>query len=824
MELSYTLTTIQQLIGGQLFGTDTNTPVDLLLTDSRRLSFPRRTLFFALVTPRNDGHHFLTDLIAKGVTHFCVSRLPQTLPANCNFLLVNDTLTAFQQLVAAHRSRFKIPVIGITGSNGKTIVKEWLWQLLSPEKAIIRSPKSYNSQIGVPLSVWQMNDLHQLGIFEAGISKPGEMEKLESIIRPTIGIFTNIGHAHDQYFSSSVQKISEKMQLFERAELLVYCRDHIEIHHVLTTLLPHLPVFNWGRTPDVKLHITNTTTVQNTTRIEASYQGKPIVISIPFTDEASVENAVHCWSVMLLMGYGPEIITQRMLKLQTVAMRLELKEGINNCSIINDAYSSDPESLAIALDFMANQHQHERKTVIISELKQSMADENALYTSIAAMLANKGISRLIGIGPALKAHKDLFNMQAEFYNNTEDFISAFQGGNFRDETILIKGARVFGFEKISELLQQRSHETVLEVNLDALVHNLNTYRAMLPSQTAIMAMVKAFSYGSGSYEIANVLQFHRAGYLAVAYADEGVELRKAGIYMPIMVMNPEETGMENLLRFNLEPEIYNFRSLQLLLRSIRVYGHFSAHPVNIHIKLDTGMHRLGFEDADLNALIDQLKETPEVRVHSVFSHLVGSDNPAMDDFTRQQIALFEKMTQQLTEGLGYKFLRHILNSAGIRRFPEAQFDMVRLGISLYGISENGDEQLKLETVSSLKTSISQIKVIGRDETVGYNRAWKSTHETVIATVPIGYADGLSRQLSNGVGSMMVNGQRAPVIGNICMDMTMLDITGIPAAEGDEVVVFGNEPTIAELARSINTIPYEILTGISRRVKRIYFQE
>ncbi|MBV2247043.1 MAG: bifunctional UDP-N-acetylmuramoyl-tripeptide:D-alanyl-D-alanine ligase/alanine racemase [Lentimicrobium sp.] len=824
MELTYTLNTIQQLIGGRLFGIDTHIPVDLLLTDSRRASFPRRTLFFAIVTQRNDGHKYIDQLIASGVRNFCVSRLPQPLPAGCGFLLVDDTLLAFQQLVAAHRSRFTIPVIGITGSNGKTIVKEWLWQLLSPEKAIMRSPKSYNSQTGVPLSVWQLNAMHQLGIFEAGISEPGEMERLEPIIRPTLGVFTNIGHAHDQFFNTQTQKINEKLKLFKRAELLIYCRDHQEIHQQIDSLLPELPVFTWGKNQDATLRITKITPIQTTTRIEGNYLGRFISINIPFTDEASVENAIHCWAVMLLMGYGAEIVSHRMLLLQPVAMRLELKEGINNCSVINDTYSSDPESLAIALDFMANQHQHERKTVIISELKQSMTNEDVLYTSIADMLENKGISRLIGIGPALKAHSNLFSIPAEFYDDTAGFIADFKTANFNNETILIKGARVFGFEKISQLLQQRSHETVLEVNLDALVHNLNYYRSMLPGETALMAMVKAFSYGSGSYEIANVLQFHRVDYLTVAYADEGVDLRKAGIHMPIMVMNPEESGMESMLRYKLEPEIYNFRSLNLLLRAIKYYGFTPEQPVNIHIKLDTGMHRLGFEEADINDLILRLKENPELRVQSAFSHLVASDDPALDDFTRQQFSRFDAMTRQLKQGVGYKFLRHILNSAGIRRFPEAHFDMVRLGISLYGISGDTLEQQNLETVSSLKTSISQIKIIAAGDSVGYNRAWKSTRDTVIATVPIGYADGLSRQLSNGVGSMMINGQRAPVVGNICMDMTMLDITGIPAAEGDEVVVFGNEPSIVELALSIHTIPYEILTGISRRVKRVYFQE
>lgn len=821
----YFFSEIINLLGGECTGAGGNGLIKELLTDSRKLSSPLHTLFFALTTARNDGHRYIRELYEKGVRYFVVSAVPDGNFSEANFLVINNPLEALQKLAAHHRSGFDFPVIGITGSNGKTIVKEWLWQLISQEKTIVRSPKSYNSQIGVPLSVWQMNNWHNLAIFEAGISEPGEMEQLEHIIRPDIGIFTNIGHAHDQYFLSKQQKAEEKLKLFRDCKTLVYCSDHKEIGYALRNSPYGIPdLFDWGSTGNARLRIIQTQTGKSNTRITAVYQHRTMEISIPFSDTASFENAMHCWAVMLLMGYGPDVTASRMLRLQPVAMRLEMKEGINGCSVINDAYSSDPESLAIALDFLVQQNQHERRTVILSDMLQNAGNEEELYGQIARMLINKGITRLIGIGPALCKHKKLFEIPGGFYPGTDEFLKSFHPGDFHDESILIKGARIFGFERINKLLQQRSHETVLEVNLNALVHNLNYFRSRLNPGTKLMAMVKAFSYGSGSFEIANTLEWHRADYLAVAYADEGVELRKAGISLPIMVMNPEENGMDAMLRYNLEPEIYNFRTLSMLARAIKRKSDSQTAAVKIHLKLDTGMHRLGFENNDIKPLADQLCTLKEITVQSVFSHLAGSEDPEMDAFTRQQIDCFRRMAEELTRRLGYPVIRHILNSAGINRFPDSQFEMVRLGISLYGISTDPGEQKSLETVSSLKTSISQIKVIRAGDTVGYNRSWKAEKESVIATIPVGYADGLSRRLGNGRGKMMVNGHIVPVAGNICMDMTMLDITGVSANEGDEVVVFGSDMPITRLAEAMDTIPYEILTGISRRVKRIYFQE
>lgn len=816
---------IASMANGKLVGQPGTQILSVLLTDSRKLASPLQTLFFAIKSSRGDGHRYIENLYQRGVRYFCVSELPgTTLPEAC-FILVDDTLKALQHLAAAHRSAFTCPVIGITGSNGKTIIKEWLWQLLAPEKTIVRSPKSYNSQIGVPLSVWQMNPLHNLAIFEAGISQPGEMMQLKQIINPTIGIFTNIGHAHDQFFSSQKQKVVEKLRLFQDVEALVYCSDALLIHECIAASgKPAEQLFPWGRNEHAKLRITGTLVEKSDTRITASYNGHDLSINIPFTDKASIENAIHCWAVMLYFGYGPDVTASRMRKLLPVAMRLEMKEGINGCSVINDTYSSDPESLAIALDFLVQQNQHTQRTVILSDMLQGSPDEAALYRSIARLLTDKGVTRLIGIGDALERCKKFFTMTDVFYPTTESFLEKFDPDQFRGESILLKGARLFGFERINELLQQKSHETVLEVNLNALIHNLNYYRGLLNPGTMLMAMVKAFSYGSGSFEIANTLEFHRADYLAVAYADEGVELRKAGISLPIMVMNPEDSGMEAILRNNLEPEIYNFRSLQMLEKAISSYNLPADQTVFIHLKLDTGMHRLGFENEDLDKLVLKINGFTQIKVRSVFSHLVGSDDPDSDDFTRYQIEIFRQMTEKLKAELPDSFIRHILNSAGISRFPEAQFEMVRLGISMYGIAANVEEQKDLETVTSLKTSISQIKLIQKGDSVGYNRAWVAERLTTLATIPIGYADGLSRRLSNGIGRMMVSGKLVPVVGNICMDMTMLDITGIQASEGDEVIIFGEALPITSLAAAMGTIPYEILTGISRRVKRVYFQE
>jgi Alr-MurF fusion protein len=799
-----------------------------LLIDSRKLTNIEGCLFFALVTRRNDGHKYITDLYQKGVRLFVVNHIPEhlELTEDVIFIVVKDTLKALQQLCSMHRKQFSIPVIGITGSNGKTIVKEWLAQLLGDDKNIIRSPKSYNSQVGVPLSVWQMNSNHELAIFEAGISEPDEMDKLQAMIQPTIGIFTNIGPAHDENFIHRDQKIAEKLKLFTKAEHFIYCSDHLEIKEKIlkSELLRSIPEFTWGRKNGATLHLKNTEIQGKKTVLQAVFKEEEIIITIPFIDDASVENAMFCWSTMLLLGYQNEVISERMSHLTPVAMRLELKEGINNCSIINDSYSSDIHSLSIALDFLNQQKQHPKRTVILSDILQSGRDENDLYQEVADLLTQKKINRIIGIGSSISRQIEKFKMEKEFYPSTDDFLRDFYLSGFSKETILLKGARVFAFEKISKALQQKAHETVLEINLNALIGNLNYFRSKLQPDVKMMAMVKAFSYGSGSFEIANALQFHQVDYLTVAYADEGVELRKAGITMPIMVMNPEEQSFDAILRYNLEPEIYSFRVLSILEKELLRTKPSQVKTINIHIKLDTGMHRLGFEENQIETLCEHLKENHSIIVKSVFSHLAGSDSIALDYFTREQSDALVRMAEKIENEVGYKPIRHILNSAGISRFPDKQFEMVRLGIGLYGIGWNESEQRFLQQVSSLKTVISQIKVIPKDDTIGYSRRWLASKEMTIGIIPIGYADGLSRKLSNGKGKVLINGAFAPIVGNICMDMCMVDITDIQAKENDEVVIFGEGYSITDLANDMDTIPYEVLTGISRRVKRIYYQE
>jgi len=825
----YTINNISSIIGGKFFANgDVNQSVKNLLIDSRKLSNAETSLFFAIKGERHDGHTYVKELFEKGVLNFVVSVLPDNHDKydSANFILVENTLLALQVLCAHHRNHFHIPIIGITGSNGKTVVKEWLFQLMREDKNIVRSPKSFNSQVGVPLSVWQINEEHNLGIFEAGISQPNEMSALQNIIQPTIGLITNIGQAHDENFENQNQKVKEKLKLFNQAEVLVYCKDYLSVHSQLTEdkKFQDVKLITWSKKNRADLLVGRITKTSSDTEIQAVYKNDFIRITIPFTDEASIENAIHCWLVMLYLGYENSLIADRMKFLSPVAMRLELKEGINNCSIINDSYNSDLGSLSIALDFLNQQKQHPKKTVVLSDILQSGRNEEALYKEVAELIHKKGIHRLVGIGEAIARQANAFDVEKHFYKSTSEFLSQFNNSFFRDETILLKGARTFGFEAISKVIQQKAHETVLEINLNAIVHNLNYFRSKIKANTKIMAMVKAFSYGSGSFEIANILQFHRVDYLAVAYADEGVELRKAGITMPIMVMNPEEQSYDAMIQYNLEPEIYSFRVLNLFEETLKRSDRTNMQPIPIHIKLDTGMHRLGFEENDINELIVRIKNNKHLVVKSIFSHLAASDEPEHDDFTWHQIKKFNAMSEQIKSHFSQHIDKHILNSAGISRFPDAQFDMVRLGIGLYGIGANAQEQLQLQNVSTLKTSISQIKNIPANETIGYSRKGIAIKDMKIATVPIGYADGLSRKLSNGAGKMIVKGQQAPIIGNVCMDMCMIDITGIKANENDEVIVFGDSLPITEVAKDVGTIPYEILTNVSRRVKRIYYQE
>lgn len=826
----YNIRNISSLLQAKFHeGNPEHSVITSLLTDSRKIAEAHSTLFFAIKGERHNGHEYIQKLIEQGVVNFVVSEarpLFENLPAN--FIYVNDVVSALQILANHHRHAFALPVLAITGSNGKTIIKEWLFQLLRQDLNIVRSPKSYNSQIGVPLSLWQINDDHELAIIEAGISMLGEMHLLQTMIDPDSGIITNIGTAHDEFFTDHTQKATEKLKLFVHSRELIYCKDDLVLHSLIKDqdmkseiLPPALQRITWSKKTKADLQVGRTTSSNGSTTIQAIWKNDFIDIVIPFTDEASIENAIFCWCYLLQKGLRNEVIKERMLQLVPVAMRLEMKQGINNTSVINDSYNSDTGSLAIALDFIKQQQQHQKRTLILSDILQSNLPEEDLYKEVATLIQSKKINRMIGIGEALSRQKKLFQLPSEFFSSTDEFIEKFNSYDFNDETILIKGARVFSFEKIVKLLQQKSHETVLEVNLNAMVHNLNYYRSILSPNTKIMAMVKAFSYGSGSFEIASLLQFHHVDYLAVAYTDEGVTLRKAGITLPIMVMNPELQSFEIMIQHQLEPEIYNFRLLNQLSDVVSRQHH--QKEICIHLKLDTGMHRLGFEEQDMVELIQRIKTFSNIKIKSVFTHLAATDESEHDGFTKVQLERYEEMCKTIKTSLHYSFIKHALNSAGVARFKNAHYDMVRLGIGLYGQSSL-HEIHKLQQVATLKTSISQIKIVKANESIGYSRMGKASKEMRIATVAIGYADGYNRRFSNGIGGMMVNGKVAPVIGNVCMDMCMLDITNIEAKEGDEVIVFGNEITVSEMARAIQTIPYEILTNISQRVKRVYYQE
>lgn len=824
--MTYSIADIAQLLDANWLRKGEEGNVSQLLVDSRRLVNPAGTLFFALHSTSRDGHQFIPWLYHQGVRHFVVRHAPPDGNyEGANFLQVADTLKALQTVAAFHRRQFDIPVIGITGSNGKTIVKEWLNQLLEPDYIIVRSPRSYNSQIGVPLSVWLMETRHELGIFEAGISQKGEMVALEQVIQPTIGVFTMLGQAHSEGFASMEEKLAEKWQLFNNAAVIIYKRDDGLIDDFVNRRAEaKQQIFSWGYGPGATMQVHVTERQYRSTRCMISFGETEFPLDIPFADEGSVDNVLTCCAILLYLGKLPNMIQSRISALQSVAMRLELKEGINHCSVINDSYSADLSSLAIALDFLTQQQQHRKRTVILSDIPQSALPPEQLYHHVAGLLKLHQVNRLIAIGPEISQYLDIFSsqrIQVQSFLNTESILQHFDELIFFDETILVKGARSFAFENIVAQLEMQVHQTIMEIDLNAMVSNLKQYQQLLRPGTRMMAMVKAFSYGSGSFEIANLLQFHGVDYLTVAYTDEGVTLRKAGIHLPIMVMNTAPNGFAALVEYNLEPVLFSLLLYRQFAAYLRQEG-ITGYPV--HLEMETGMNRLGFAAEDLAVLLDLLKDN-QFSVQSVFSHFAASEDAALDDYTKQQVARFMLFCDQAAKILPNPFLRHIGNTAAIYRFPQYQFDMVRLGIGLYGIDPAHAGKLHLQEVSTLKTTIAQIKKLQPGETVGYNRKGVVSRPSVIATVRIGYADGYPRILGNGRGKMIVAGRQAPVIGSICMDMTMIDITGIEGVrEGDEVVVFGKGLSVATVAEWAETIPYELLTGISHRVKRIYYQD
>ncbi len=823
--MPYSTEQIAALIGAQCTGTAEGT-VKWLLTDSRSLSFPEETLFFALVTKRGDGHRYILDLYRRGVRRFVVSALPsqeqlQQMPEAC-FLQVKDTLAALQLLGEKHRAEYSIPIVGITGSNGKTVVKEWLAQLLSPDRHVTRSPRSYNSQIGVPLSVWQIDEHTDVALIEAGISRLNEMKRLKPIINPTIGVLTNIGGAHQEHFNSLQEKCMEKLTLFRDCDIIIYNGDDEEVCESVDRTLQSAREIAWSRRDsDKPLFISSVKKGEAGTTIGYCYLGFQGSYTIPFTDDASIENSLHCLAVCLYLRLRPEQIAQRMARLEPVAMRLEVKEAKHGSTLINDSYNSDIASLDIALDFMARRPESEGRSrvLILSDLMQTGQDSRSLYRKVAERIESRGIDHIIGIGPGLSASASRFHIKKSFYATTEELLQSAELDTLRHSLILVKGSRSFGFDRIAERLALKVHETTLEIDLGAMVDNLNHYRSLMDPSVKTVCMVKAFAYGAGFYEIAKTLQDHRVDYLAVAVADEGEQLRKAGITASILVMNPELTAFKTLFENNLEPEIYSFTLLEEMIRACEREGYLH-YPV--HIKIDTGMSRLGFRPDEMPRLISRLSRQSAVIPRSVFSHFAGSDSPEFDTFTHLQAARFDEAATALQAAFPHKILRHICNSAGIERFPEYHHDMVRLGLGLYGISPVGDRLL--HPISKLQTTILQIHDVPESETVGYSRRGQLVRPSRIASIPIGYADGLNRRLGNGHGYCIVNGQQARYVGNICMDVCMIDVTDIPCQEGDKVEIFGPELPVTQLAEWLGTIPYEVMTGISTRVRRVYSLE
>lgn len=805
---------LSEITGGRNIQYYRDSMIENIIIDSRKASSQPGTVFFAIKGIRHDGHKYLSDLYRLGVRQFVIDQPDITLSdfPEANILLVTSTVDALQRLAAFHRKSFSIPVIGITGSNGKTIVKEWLFQMLSKDRVVVKNPGSFNSQVGVPLSVWQMQPHHQFGIFEAGISTRGEMEKLQKVIQPSIGIFTNIGSAHDEGFSSQDEKIEEKLKLFRGADVVIYRADQKAIARAVKASA--LKGFSWGQQggdADILFSLEGE-------RCHIVQGAQVHSLRMPFTDAASFENCMHCIAVMLYLRFNTKTIQQAINSLRSVPMRMEMKECINQSYLIDDTYNNDLGGLELSLQFLAHQNQKKKKRLILSDILESGLPDDRLVNQIQTLLQKYPLQSLVGIGPVFVSHQDQFPGNSTFYSNTDDFLKKFNTDLISEEIILIKGARKFAFENIVKKLQRKVHGTVMEVDLGSLVHNLNYIRSKLNPQTKIMVMVKAFAYGSGSAEVANVLQYHRVDYLGVAYVDEGVELRKNNIRLPVMVMNPSEDSFDPLLAYNLEPEVYNFRILKSFLKFL------AGRTCRIHLKLDTGMHRLGFEEEDLDELIELLKQNENLQIASIFSHLAASDESKQDSFSNKQAEKFSRSADKIKIALGYSPLLHILNSSGILRFPSLQFDMVRLGIGLYGVDPTNHDAAGLQPVATLKTVISQIKKIKQGDTIGYGRVGIAEKEMRIATIAIGYADGFSRRLSAGVGEVVVNGKRARIVGNVCMDMTMVDITGIEAFEGDEVIIFGAGMPIQEIASRIQTIPYEILTNVSERVKRVFVSE
>jgi len=799
-----------------------NWDISELVFDSRKITFPEQTLFFAIKTTKNDGHLYISELIKQKVKNFIVSKdLECYKELNANFFQVEDPVLTMQQIAAAHRKKFTFPVVGITGSNGKTIVKEWLSAILSKDFYVIKNPNSYNSQIGVPFSTWQMNDNHSFGVFEAGISQKEEMSKLETVIKPNIGILTNIGNAHSGFFENDKEKLIEKLKLFKSSSSIIYNNDHPLIRDTLATdNYTHLQKISWGKHSDSHYRIISHKKLQSSTIIEFSHS--PEWLEIPFSDDASVENVLHITALLMYMGYSLSHISKQLRFLSPIDMRMEIKEAQNHSILINDTYSLDINSLRIALDFLSNQTQFTKKTLIISDFEQVNWGEKE-YMELSKIFNTHHITKLIGVGAELRKHHAYFPVvEKYFYPTTNELLVHLEDINIRDEAVLVKGARSFRFERVVQALQLKTHPTILQVDLAAIIHNLHFFKKFIHSETKIMAMVKAMSYGLGDAELINELCYHQIDYLAVAYADEGIALRQRNITRPIVVLGAETTSFDLMIRYHLEPEIFNLFYLKELISILKNYPEIESFP--IHLKVDTGMHRLGFDEDEIDEMLTCVSGCSKLKIASVFSHLAASEDVKEDLFTREQIQKYKAICQKIDKQISYPYLKHILNTAGIVRFPEAQFDMVRLGLGLYGFCPLPEIQQQLQSVITLSSVVTQLKKVRKGDTIGYNRTFTAQKDMQIAMVPVGYADGYPRELSNGMGSMLVHHEKCPIVGKICMDMTMIDVTGLNVIIGDEVLVYDAKNSVEKVGKSIGKTSYELLTAISKRVPRIYIRE
>lgn len=815
--MEYFVKQLAEIIDAKIQG-NSDEIIGKIFYDSRSIIAPVNGVFFA-INAIHDGHAYMEDAYQKSIRIFVCNRI--NIPhEDAVYLLVDNPLESLKKWAKYHLAKYHLPIFGITGSNGKTVVKEWIYQCLWENFNIVRSPKSFNSQMGLPLSLLQINKHHNLGLFEVGISQPGEMEKQEQLLEPEIGILTNVTSAQSQYFIDEEQHITEKIKLFKNAKTIIFNNENEAIEKLIKETYPDKKLISYsGKNADI--HCTNKFISATHSNLEIYVYGKELKISIPFTDDASIQNALCVVSVLYYLGFNFEFIQEKIAQIQSVSMRLELIEGLNNSLIISDVFNSDLESLEIALNFLFRQNKT-KKNLIVSDIYQSHLPEEVLYEKIAELVNSYPLDQLYLVGEKMGKYKKMFSKQPQTFLTTKEMLEYFENYRFKDAAILVKGARKFELEKVAKIFEIQSHDTILEVNLHSLMTNVNYFKSLLKPETKVIAMVKAQSYGIGSFEVAEMLQYYHVDYLAVAYADEGAYLRDRGIYLPIFVMNPEVSSYDVVIEKRLEPEIYSFRVLEKFIQKLRDKALTNPYP--IHIKVDTGMHRLGFQPEDIPKLAELLKNNPFVKVKSVFSHFCVSDDASQEEFTRLQAHKLKTSYDTLVSVIEYKPMLHIDNTTGIVNYPEYQFDAVRVGIGMYGYIDSEKALKNLETVVKLKTVISNVIHIKTGETVGYGRRFKAERETVIATIPVGYADGIRRLVGNEVGYVMIHNQKAKIVGSICMDMMMVDITNIPCREGDEVVVIGEQPSLKEYAEWCTTIPYEILTSISPRVKRVYFRE